>query len=192
MNTTLREIVSKWNGGFYRGSQRKLAKALGFNEATVSNWFKGRGSPGEQARVKMAVILGIKKDAVDSFFPRMESAEDLYSGFKKRGLIVVEKTTGETRSVLQVEIPNDLVEKFMDVCKEERRDSNGQMEIILEQWFAQREKPKTQKVYGPGEYPPVGEETGDTIIWPTTRPVSKVHPPTRPIKSPSPRTHGDH
>lgn len=93
---------------------------------------------------------------------------------------------------LGVRLRNDLVEKVKKVCELERRPLSYQLEMIIEDWFAQREKPNTQKVYGPGEYPPVGEETGDTIIWPSKAPAAKVHPPPRPIKSHSPRTHGGH
>ena len=62
-----------------------------------------------------------------------------------------------------------LVDKFRDLCKTERRDYNAQMEMILEDWFAASEKPPAPKVYGPGEYPPKEEVTGDTIIWPSKR-----------------------
>ena len=101
-------------------------------------------------------------------------------------------TEKQERSLVGLRLNKKILEKFRELCKAERRDYNAQMELILEDWFAQREKPKAPKVYGPGEYPPVGEETGDTIIWPTTRPVSKVHPPPRPIKSHVPRTPGGH
>lgn len=96
------------------------------------------------------------------------------------------------KSLIGLWFEPETAEKFRALAKSEHRDLSQQMELILSDWFAQREKPKTPKVYGPGEYPPVGEETGDTVIWPTMRPVSKVHPPPRPIKSHAPRTHGGH
>ena len=34
-----------------------------------------------------------------------------------------------------------ILEKFRELCKAERRDYNAQMELILEDWFAQREAP---------------------------------------------------
>lgn len=42
---------------------------------------------------------------------------------------------------LGVRIRNDIVEKLRGICEKERRPLNYQLEIILEDWFAQREAP---------------------------------------------------
>jgi len=79
---------------------------------------------------------------------------------------------------LYLRLPEELVMKFREFCTKEHRDLSQQMEIILEDWFAQREKPPTPKVYGPGEYPPKEEVTGDTVIWPSKKqsdPWGKKH-----------------
>lgn len=45
---------------------------------------------------------------------------------------------------LGVRIRNDLVEKVKQVCESERRPFSYQLEMIIEDWFAQREKPKEE------------------------------------------------
>lgn len=51
--------------------------------------------------------------------------------------------TTENRPNVQlgIRIRNDLAEKFRALCEKERRNMNVQLEIILEDYFAQREKP---------------------------------------------------
>lgn len=59
-------------------------------------------------------------------------------------------TEKQERSLVGLRLNKKILEKFRELCKAERRDYNAQMELILEDWFAQREKPKAPKVYGPG------------------------------------------
>lgn len=42
---------------------------------------------------------------------------------------------------LGLRLDKDLVEKFRALCESERRNYNDQMGIILEEWFASRERP---------------------------------------------------
>ncbi len=140
MSETLRDILIAWNKGVYRGARRNLAKAIGVNEGTISNWFLGRGTPSEQAVTRMAHILRKAPDQISWFFPKINDPKLHYDGFKRRGLIEIEQSTGDFGESIQVNVSKELADKFMAVCKFERRDANSQMEIILEQWFAQRDK----------------------------------------------------
>ena len=50
-------------------------------------------------------------------------------------------TEKQERSLVGLRLNKKILEKFRELCKAERRDYNAQMELILEDWFAQREKP---------------------------------------------------
>ena len=55
---TLRELLTKYNGGIFRGSQKKLAKAVGVFEGSVSKWVSGRADIGEASAILVAKELG--------------------------------------------------------------------------------------------------------------------------------------
>lgn len=140
MGETLKDILIFWNKGTYRGVQRRLADEMGVNEGTISNWLRGRGSPSEQAMVKLASLLRIDLAQVRLFFPKEHGTQEFYDGFKRRGLIKIEGTVGDTGETLHVTVSKELADRFRAICKYEHRDQNNQMELILEQWFAQRER----------------------------------------------------
>lgn len=53
------------------------------------------------------------------------------------GVFTTEKNS---RALVGLRLEKTLLEKFRSLCKDERRDYNAQMEIILEEYFALREK----------------------------------------------------
>jgi transcriptional regulator with XRE-family HTH domain len=141
MKQTLREILSRWNGGTYRGAQRKLSKVLGINEATVSLWMMGRAFPGEKLQDKMANLFGVGAEAIGEYFQKPTTPKMTYDLHKKRGVISVDKSTAGSKELYFIHLDSDLAEKFKDLCARERREPSAQIEIILEQYFAQRERP---------------------------------------------------
>lgn len=187
MNETLKDRLIFFNKGIYRGAQRKFAKALGVGEGTVSNWLMGRGTPSEQAIIKMAEILKAETEVVRSYFPKISATQEYYEGFKRRGLINIEQSTGDVGETLNLTISKEIADKFRAICKFERRDQSAQMEIILEQYFAQREHPTEQR---PGEYPKKEHITDDTVIWPSKKHLMPAHPPAQ--KQHAPRSRGAH
>jgi len=55
---TLKDLLMKYNGGIFRGSQKKLAKAVGVFEGSVSKWVTGKADIGEASAILVAKELG--------------------------------------------------------------------------------------------------------------------------------------
>lgn len=62
--TTLRELLTKWNDGKFRGAQVRYAIAVGVSEPTVSRWVAGDYPPDPEIREKAARVLGLKVPAL--------------------------------------------------------------------------------------------------------------------------------
>ena len=56
------ELLKKHNNGILRGSQRKLAKDLGYNETSISNISSGRAKPSEELIKAMSKVLKVKEE----------------------------------------------------------------------------------------------------------------------------------
>lgn len=59
---TFRELLTKWNGGKFRGAQVRLANAVGSSEPTVSRWVAGAYPPDPEKRARVAKLLGVSVD----------------------------------------------------------------------------------------------------------------------------------
>jgi transcriptional regulator with XRE-family HTH domain len=62
------ELLKNYNGGFVRGSSRKLAKALSINESSISNLIKGRQTPSEKLLKQMAKVLKVSQPELENIF----------------------------------------------------------------------------------------------------------------------------
>lgn len=62
------ELLKKHNNGILRGSQRKLAKDLGYNETSISNISSGRAKPSEELIKSMSKVLKVKEDELKKIF----------------------------------------------------------------------------------------------------------------------------
>lgn len=91
------------------------------------------------------------------------------------------------KSLIGLWFEPETAEKFRALAKSEHRDLSQQMELILAEWFAARERPTELK---PGEYPKKEHVTDDTVIWPSKKHLMPQHPPTQ--KQHAPRSRGAH
>ena len=62
------ELLKKHNNGILRGSQRKLAKDLGYNETSISNISSGRAKPSEELIKAMSKVLKVKEEELQKIF----------------------------------------------------------------------------------------------------------------------------
>lgn len=62
------ELLKNYNGGFVRGSSRKLAKALSINESSISNLIKGRQTPSEKLLKQMSKVLKVSSLELQEIF----------------------------------------------------------------------------------------------------------------------------
>lgn len=56
---TLRELLTRWNDGRFRGAQVRFSEAVGVSEPTVSRWVAGDYPPDPEIREKAARILKV-------------------------------------------------------------------------------------------------------------------------------------
>lgn len=71
-----KEALKRWNGGVSRGAQTRFAKALGINQATVSQWVNGNLQPGEEMLGKVAKLLRISEAESVRMFTRASPLKD--------------------------------------------------------------------------------------------------------------------
>lgn len=71
---TLRELLTKWNGGRFRGAQVRFAKALEVSEPTVSRWVSGDYPPDPELRTRVAKELRVSVSELMAAVERGRSA----------------------------------------------------------------------------------------------------------------------
>ena len=58
------DLLTRWNNGIQRGSASKFAKRVGYSKVSVAEWARGVRTPGEEACVKVAKVLGTSVPAL--------------------------------------------------------------------------------------------------------------------------------
>jgi SOS-response transcriptional repressor LexA len=62
----LKDLLTKYNGGIFRGAQTRLANSLAVGESTISRIVAGDLEPGEELRSKMCKVLGVSQTTLIS------------------------------------------------------------------------------------------------------------------------------
>ena len=65
---TFKELLIKWNNGFSRGGQAKLAKILNISEPTIARWADRKLKPSEIQIRKMAKLFNISEEELRQMF----------------------------------------------------------------------------------------------------------------------------
>lgn len=70
---TFIELVSRWNGGRQKGAQTALSKKIGISQSTISRWLAGSIKPEADLRPRLAKVLGVSEEELNTAFAKKES-----------------------------------------------------------------------------------------------------------------------
>lgn len=68
MNRKQEDLLKSINNGILKGSQKKLAKALGISQVAVSRWLQGTQNPSQENYEKMSKIFKRSTKELEKIF----------------------------------------------------------------------------------------------------------------------------
>lgn len=101
------ELLKKYNNGIIRGSKRKLAKELGYDETSISNISLGRAKPSEELIKAMAKVLKVKEDELKKIF----DLSNLSNIFEDKNYTIINKNEHLKEKIKFIEEKNKFLEK---------------------------------------------------------------------------------